>query len=262
MLLRIRSWRSEGNGLVDVRYTPQDADIAPAVAEYAARAYETVSGELGYASPRELTVLLFPSFADLEAFLPGIGPGRTIGVTWDGVVGVVSPASWGGMFGEEKGMDAFYRFNPLYHEITHFVLEESLPGGWPVWFSEGLAQLEEYRVTGYVWDEAVSGVPVDTAAKRLALGVIGDAFLDPALINAAYGKSLWAMERLEAEAGAGILQRLVPLLKGGREFEEALQSVSGLTYSEIDRQWLACGWPGPASGQDRGSGPWNKPYEE
>lgn len=252
VLLRVRSWDSQLSGLVRVMHTPQDASIAPAVAAYADQAYESVSGDLGYTSPRELTVILFPSFEDLESFLPGTGPGRTVGVCWDGVVGMVSPASWGRTFGEKTGMDAFYSYNPLYHEITHFVLEETVPGGWPAWFSEGVAQLEEYQATGYAWKEADPALSRETASRVLALEVIDGAFLEPELVNAAYRKSMWVAERLAQVCGPGTIPRLAGLLKKGLGFEEALQLVSGLTYAGIDREWLADGWSGPASWQDQG----------
>ncbi len=237
-LLSVEGWSVEESGLARLYYTKADADIAGEAAAFAGEAYMSVCGRLGYDAPGELTVIMYPSFESLQrAVAGGEGGegGRSIGVCWAGIVGMVSPKAWGGLFGSGDAVHLFGRYNPLHHEIAHYVLDEMADGNYPRWFSEGLAQVVEFDATGYVWEET-EALATDGGVD-LSLGVLDRAFNREDTLNAVYSKSMWVTDRIMKRLEGPGFARLAFLLGRGMDFEVALREVSGLDYGALESEW-------------------------
>ncbi|MGE5484045.1 MAG: hypothetical protein ACM3X4_03380 [Ignavibacteriales bacterium] len=234
-LRSVEGWDREESGLVRLYYSDADGDIAGTVAAYADEAYSAIRRRLGYDTPRRLNVIMYPSFESLQQSVPGGDSGRSVGVCWAGVVGIVSPKAWGDAFGPGGQLELFGRYNPLHHEITHYVLDEMTSGNCPRWFSEGLAQVEEYSTTGYVWEDPATGST--GPGSDLSLRALEREFQREDTLNAAYLKSMWAAGRImEGLDGPGFA-RFTALLRQGSGFEAALRGITRLDYGGIESEW-------------------------
>lgn len=152
----------------------------------------------------------------------GVGGAPAEGVYRLGVVGVLGPSTWG------DGADGLARFaqrGALAHELAHFLVDARSAGRVPAWLSEGMAQLADLRVTGYVWDAPVRGGPY-------SLGELEGRFerLDPAR---AYRQAVLLALELERRGGPGTLAAAVRALDRGGDPRGVLAAAAGLAPQEI-----------------------------
>ncbi|NPV69808.1 MAG: hypothetical protein HPY55_04045 [Firmicutes bacterium] len=231
-LRTLDTWLVTRTGNVVLHFTPGDAGIAPAVARYAADTYTSVSDAYdGRSLPREVHVALLPSFEAMAELIPGSGSERSVGVYWAGVVGVVSPAAWGDMFGEGQPLELFRRYNPLNHELTHLALDYAAGGNYPLWFSEGIAQIREYETTGYSWVNTVS-----TGDPAVSVIAVERAFRSEETLGAAYRGSMDLSRVVLDRLGAGGLGRLATFLRSGYGFEQAVDLAAATASAQAITQ--------------------------
>ena len=133
----------------------------------------------------------------------------------------------------------------LPHEIAHLVLFDLLGEGnrnVPVWFEEGVAQLEESGKRELV-KEALRGVAA--TGKHIpfrTFGVLSPAELkDSTQISLFYAQSLSVVVFLIEKYGQDSFYRLSKELRDGRSFEGALNRVYGGILSsmgDLESRWL------------------------
>lgn len=113
---------------------------------------------------------------------------------------------------------------PVVHELAHWVLDAYALGNYPTWFSEGLAQWVDEKLTGApppgAWDEPYTLYQLERNFDGLP---------DP---GRAYGQGLQLVRCIAAATG----DDLRPLLAGlaqGLPFYSALSRAAGLTRSDL-----------------------------
>ena len=224
---------------VVVRFAERDA-MGEEIADQAEAAYLFVAQKLGrdprHEELRPVTVVVYPSFQALEEEFP-VSAG-SVGVYWAGVVAMVSPFGWGETFGKGETEDLFLMYNPLAHEMTHYVLDYMAGGNYPRWFSEGLAQLAESEWNGYVLDggRRIGSGDYPIRALENAFDRLSDA-------NAAYLKSFDLVKLIESaveeRGGSGGIQRIVACLMYGNDLQEALKRLGGVDYDALEQRLSA-----------------------
>ena len=120
----------------------------------------------------------------------------------------------------------------LKHELTHSFVHRMTEGRCPVWFNEGLAQLEEGSST----EENTAGLvaefsylPPYSALERSFLN------LPPGQVPLVYAKSLAALEYLRDTWGMVEIRRLLNLLRSNPDFNAALGQELRLDYPHFER---------------------------
>ncbi len=126
----------------------------------------------------------------------------------------------------------------LRHELAHSFLAARVGGTAPTWLQEGLAQWLEGG------DPAREDAHLAAAARAGRLRPLEDleppfAGLTEVEATAAYAQSLSAVAHLLRLRGAAGLRALIEALARGRETADALQTVFGLSYGELQRGWRA-----------------------
>ncbi|HLS89547.1 MAG TPA: hypothetical protein VK008_07995 [Sphingobacteriaceae bacterium] len=115
---------------------------------------------------------------------------------------------------------------PVVHELAHWVLDVYTLGNYPTWFSEGLAQWVDEKLTGApppgAWDEPYNLYQLERHFDHLP---------DP---GQAYRQSLQLVRCIAAAAGDD-LQPLLAGLARGLPFYSALAEAVGLTRSDLER---------------------------
>jgi hypothetical protein len=217
---------------VRVKYQPGDAGYAGIVLDAAERFYLPIAEKYCLQAKGKVTVLVYPSREELNASFGWPASENAMGVYWAGVIRVLSPASWieGGNPGEIR--DAFTNTGPMAHELTHLAVDYATRGNCPRWFTEGLAQLEEYRLTGFRFTQDYD--PGQSFYSLKDMDGNFDQLPDQAL---AYRESLSAVEFISSVQGEEKLQALVEALGEGKSMEQSMQAVLGADIPTFEHNW-------------------------
>ena len=185
--------------------------------------YNHLSRDLTSLAPATVAVILYP---DQIYFDITQAPSWT-GAVFDGKIRVPTR----GLTGVTDRLRAI-----LAHELAHSFIA-SLPGrGSPIWFQEGVAQLQE-------------GKSAANARKLLAqlqrenhltpLKNLRDSFmgLSPDLAGIAYAESLSAVEYLASQFGRPAIRNLLDLMGQNYNFENAFRTALQRSVSEFESAW-------------------------
>ncbi len=223
---RLSHWPMLQNTHFRLYYPPGQSPEAHLVLAEASRALSGESHSLGIRPQGRLVVVLYASQAAMNRAV-GIAPAvNNIGYDFNGIMDILSPSAW---LGTSK--TAFKQFafqGPVDHELGHALLNLKADGNYPNWFNEGVAQYEDYRMTGYQWV---------TSGNRLAGSLYSMRQLDDqfyALPNQAlaYRQGLSLVEYLEQLQGAGGFRRFLGHLAAGQSFDSALSRTYHIASSE------------------------------
>lgn len=187
------------------------------VAEQLERAYAQVTGDLGLVPRGAVAVVLHPDQASLEEYAGGAATRPAAGAYSAGVIHLV--ASRSGLTGL------------LAHELTHYLLDQVAPGRVPRWFHEGLAQLEEWRLTGTVLFDPAGATPIPWLRLEREFPRLDD--------RTAYGASLSAVSFLYHEGGDQALRRAISGLGAGETFPRAVERAWGRRLGDLEREWMS-----------------------
>lgn len=216
-----------------VYYPSGEETAAQWVLTEAEAVYGRVRLELGFDIPRPVPVVLHANRRELQSTFGWGDHQSASGVYWAGVVRVVSPRTWlpGGT--EAFQQQLYERWSPMAHELTHYALDYRTAGNYPRWFTEGLAQRVESRVTGF---RLGSRRPQPTSGYTLAqLTRSFDSLPDQEL---AYLQSRRLVEYLYRTCTAAGVERLVAGLARSLPFWRSLQEACGLAPGDLERGWL------------------------
>jgi tetratricopeptide (TPR) repeat protein len=120
----------------------------------------------------------------------------------------------------------------LKHELTHSFVHQATQGRCPVWFNEGLAQLEEGATT------AGQGVELSRAfeqGRTLPFTALQGPFykLSVGQANLAYAESLAALEFIRDRYGRGEIRRLLRRMATHPDFGALLEDELRLSYAGL-----------------------------
>lgn len=213
-------------------------DMARAAGDMSALevAYRQVTTDLGLGARGKVPLVVHPGEEAMAKYVGDLGERGASGAYWRGVIHLV-----GGSDTASASLTGSGIAGPLAHELTHYLLDYAAGRRVPVWFSEGVAQWEEYRLTGqklYPYDPAYS----DDAACPYDPSCSEDLGRDGGCINwqvlgrfstlsdeEAYGASLAAVTLLYDRGGAEGLRQVIAALAAGSSFERAAELVWGET---------------------------------
>jgi len=237
MEFRSRDLPSLEGRSVRVKYQEKDAEYAPIVLAASEKFYRPVAQKYGLKMREKVTVVVYPSKEELNASFGWPASESAMGVYWAGVIRVLSPGTWAEGDSPEEIKDNFTNVGPMAHELTHLAVDYATRGNCPRWFTEGLAQLEEYRLTGFRFSYQ-SGTGEDFySLKEMDRGF--DDLPDQAL---AYRESLSAVEYINGVHGEEKLLEIVSMLGSGRGIGESLKDSLGMELPSFEQNWRT--WSG------------------
>jgi|OM-RGC.v1.007028948 hypothetical protein len=226
---------SDGHFLV--RYYPGDADSARLVLKAAREFYPLVARDFRFSAGKKILLVVHPTRESLNASFGWPASESAMGVYWAGVIRVLSPRAWIDARDPQKVEEVFVGSGPVAHELTHLVVDYLTRGNVPRWFTEGVAQYEEYRLTGFRF--AGTG---DFAGQPLYdFGEMERNFDELPNQTLAYWQSLAVVEYLVEVYGEESLHKILAALGQGRDMNGALQQVTGRDLDRFAagfRSWL------------------------
>jgi hypothetical protein len=134
-----------------ILFKPESRDCIPAVVSAAEKTYDIVGKDFGFYPKNKIPIVVFPDRLSLQSAFNWPEDENTQGVYYRGIIYVQSPGAW---IENTQDMERiFFEKGPMVHEYTHLVVDALTASNHPRWLTEGVAQYEERRVTGYTLDE-------------------------------------------------------------------------------------------------------------
>ncbi|AEF95531.1 hypothetical protein Desca_2714 [Desulfotomaculum nigrificans CO-1-SRB] len=220
-----------------VRYTngnQKDAELVLATAE---QFYGPIAAKYGFSSSRKIPVIVYPSRAELNRNFGWPANESAMGVYWAGVIRVLSPTVWVPDQDPLSFQETFKKSGPMAHEFTHLVVDYVTAGNYTRWFTEGMAQYEEYKLTGFEFDEPTASLD----QPLYSLSQMDRDFDNLPNQPLAYRQSYLAVRYIAEEYGEGALKSILINLARGKNMELALQSVLGMEMQQFEAKYQKWG---------------------
>lgn len=232
ILLRTYDMNSLESEHFVVKYQSEDAIYAGLVLDAAERFYKPVTLRYQTAPRSKIPVIMYPTGSELNASFGWSASESAMGVYWAGTIRILSPDAW--MFDKEtsKVRDAFINSGPMAHELTHLMVDYATRGNCPRWLTEGLAQYEEYRLTGFRFDTLPP--EIEDFYRLSSLDRDFDSMPDQSL---AYFESLSAVEYIIAEYGEGALDEILGSLRQGLSIDRAMEEALNVDLTKFEYNW-------------------------
>ncbi|MDD3852391.1 MAG: hypothetical protein PHD40_01895 [Syntrophomonadaceae bacterium] len=209
-----------------IKYTGLDSSYSAMIAEAAEEAYAEVSQEFNR-EPRNKTILVvYPDSPSLANSFGWDKNEKALGVYWAGSIRIVSPEEW---MSDPLDKQEFSREGPMVHEFVHLMVDELTGGNYNRWWTEGIAQYYEKKITGFEFAEPSLE---DGQLKFYDLSVLGKQFdqTDQAI---AYWESLQVVEYIVNYYGEEDLFTIMNYLGQGCSLEKSISKALGLEYHEF-----------------------------
>ncbi|MGE5561001.1 MAG: peptidase MA family metallohydrolase [Chloroflexota bacterium] len=235
----IAAWHEQASEHFVIRYQSSDADIAGAVLAAAEEHQAEVARDIGYAPQVKTLIALYPTRESLRDSFGWPANQNAVGVYWAGAIRLLSPHAWVMSDDPDEIARVFRASGPVVHEYTHLVLDYRTGGNYTRWFTEGLAQWEEQRITGYVWDEPDGDLADYSPDQLYTLRDLGGSFdsLDNQAL--AYRESLSFVTYLASADGGAKLKAVIARLAEHYPLDLALADVYRLSVDRLEQDWLA-----------------------
>lgn len=233
IMVRTWGWDSlEGEHFL-VRHRPGDQAGAQMVLDAAERFYPRVAEDFDYQGKGKIPVIVYPSRVELNASFGWPASESAMGVYWGGVIRVLSPEVWISSDLPDETADIFMETGPMSHELTHLVVDYLARGNYTRWFTEGLAQYQEYKLTGFLFDDPSGTLDQELYPLRdMNRGF--DALPNQSL---AYRQSLSTVEYIVEFYGEDQLHKIITELGRGSTMNDVFMQVLGVDLVKFEQQW-------------------------
>jgi len=222
--LRTGNWKELQTEHFVIKYLPTDADSIQLVAETSEKAYTSVSDSLGQQpADKPTTIVIYPDNKSLAASFGWDKNERALGVYWGGTIRILSPEAWLSDLGQEE---RFTQEGPMVHEFTHLMVDEMTRGNYNRWWTEGIAQYTERKITGFVFANPFTGgkefhyYTLENMEKNFDR-------LDQAV---AYWESLKAMDFIANHYGEDKIYLILRYQGNGDSMSKAIEEALGSDY--------------------------------
>lgn len=202
-----------------IKYTDDDKKYVNLVIETAEKHYYDIVKDLGYEPDKKSVIIIYHDPEKMNQDFSLAKGESAMGIYLNGVISIESPDLW-----ISSGQDVnkvFQHDGPVVHEFTHLIVDDVARGNYPVWFTEGVALLEEYRQDGYIWGE---GLKYDT--KPYSVKELTDNFngLDEML---AYKRSFEIVKAISDKYGMESIRGILKDLGKGLSMEDSFYINTG-----------------------------------
>ncbi|RJQ27367.1 MAG: hypothetical protein C4589_08350 [Peptococcaceae bacterium] len=214
-----------------VRFPSGKRSEAELVLKTAERFYHPVTGDLNFYPSFKIPIVLYSNKEDLNRSL-GWGSGESaVGIYWAGVIKVLSPGAWISAPDDDLRKEIFVTNGPVAHELAHLAVDYLSGGNYPRWFTEGVAQYEEFKYTGFRFKGGNLRRSLYSFAR---MSRDFDLLPDQSL---AYQESFAVVCYIVAVYGEDSLRAIVENLGKGMEMGQAVKDVTGLDFETFEWEW-------------------------
>jgi len=212
----------------DIKYTSIDEPYVKLVAGVAEEAYDTVSSMFGMEPVGRTVIVVYPDSSSLARSFGWDKDANAMGIYWAGSIRILSPREW---LGEQDMQLYFAREGPMVHEFAHLMVDEMSGGNYNRWWTEGVAQYVEKKVTGFEFSS-----PGNQKVEYYQLKQLAKRF-DEMDQSIAYWESLQAAEYIADRYGEASLFSITRQLGQGKSLEQAIENTLAIPYTEWEEDF-------------------------
>jgi len=220
-----------------IKYHIEDKAIVPMVTAAAEQAYEPVTRSLDYTPAEKSTIVIMSNRQEMQKSLGWSADQSAMGVFWAGMIQVLSPHAWMNTDSAGTQTDSFIKNGPLAHEFTHLIVDAIARGNYPRWFTEGVAQYQEYRLNGYEWITSTNTLQ----SNLYTLNEMEQDFDGLPNQSLAYRESFAAVRYLYETYGDESVRKILKELSRGKTMRMAIKTVLNMEYSQFELEWQQWG---------------------
>ncbi len=213
-----------------VKFKPEDRDSATLVLATAERFYHPVTEDFGFTPRSRIPIILHSTREEINRSFGWEANESAMGVYWAGTVRVLAPEAWIEESEPGRVRDVFVSSGPMAHELTHLMVDYLTGGNYPRWFTEGVAQYEEYKLTGFEFNDSYGSLR-QTLYSMKDLTIDFDDLPNQSL---AYRQSFAAVRYIVHHSGEKALFDLIKELGRGSDFNKAMQDVMQIDASRFE----------------------------
>lgn len=215
----------------DIKYTTVDKPYVELIATAAEEAYESVSSTFGLEPTRRTVIVVYPDSNSLSQSFGWDKDANAMGVYWAGSIRILSPREW--LPDDEDMQISFAREGPMVHEFAHLMVDEISRGNYNRWWTEGIAQYVEKKITGFEFSSPFTGGKEFEYYELKRLGKHFDE-LDQSI---AYWESLQAAEYIAQHYGEESLFAITEQLGQGKSLQKAIENILAISYTEWEDEF-------------------------
>ncbi|WP_051273398.1 peptidase MA family metallohydrolase [Desulfotruncus alcoholivorax] len=232
MLLKTHGWHQIEDNQFIIRYRGNE-QAARLVQESSLLFYHRICSDFSYKPEKKIPIVIYSSKEELNASFNWPASENAMGVYWGGVIRVLAPEAWINANDSGTIKQIFQKAGPMAHEMTHLILDYVAHGNYPRWFTEGVAQYEEYKITGFIFDDQ-AGISEQELYPLKKMDRNFDSLPDQSL---AYRQSLNAIQFIVAVYGENGLHKIINSLAQGNSFNGSLKQALGLDLGQFEKEW-------------------------
>lgn len=213
-----------------IRYTSADQEYVDMIGVVAENAFSSVCREFERQPVNKTTIVVYPNSESLARSFGWDKDEKAMGVYWGGSIRILSPREW---ISGSDWVDQFASEGPMVHEFAHLMVDEITRGNYNRWWTEGIAQYIEKKITGFEF--------ADPFAERqeleyYPLSVLEKNF-DKIDQQIAYWESLKVVEYIAQQYGEDSLFSILEELGRGKTMSRALTGALGVDYKAFEHDF-------------------------
>lgn len=216
-----------------IRYPQGNQGDAELVLTTAEQFYRPIAEKYDFRTGGKIPVIVYPSRPDLNRNFGWPANESAMGVYWAGVIRILSPQVWVTEQDPELYQYEFINSGPMAHEFTHLAVDYITGGNYTRWFTEGLAQYEEYRLTGFEFDDSEASLEQPLYPLK-EMDVYFDNLPNQPL---AYRQSYVAVRYIAEVHGEQALRELLQNLADNRKMDQSITNVLGVDVATFEKDY-------------------------
>lgn len=213
-----------------IKYTAVDQDYMGIIAESAEEAVASVNEEFGWEPSRKTTLVVYPNGQSLASSFGWDKNEKAMGVYWGGSIRVLSPREW--LTGDDI-KEKFMKEGPMVHEFTHLMVDEITRGNYNRWWTEGIAQYAEKKITGFQFADPFTG---GRDMEYYNLEKLASDF-DRLDQQVAYWESLQLVEYIIDQYGEDEIFNILEQLGQNKTMAQAVQECLEIDYNTFEKNF-------------------------
>lgn len=216
-----------------IKFRPENRIEAELVLDTAEFFYQPVMKQFNFNHHGRIPIILYSSREDLNKSFGWEANESAMGVYWAGAIRILSPGAWIEEKDTERVAEVFKASGPMAHELTHLVVDYMTGGNYPRWFTEGVAQYEEYKLTGFEFHNVTGYFKPPFYSMR----DLTEHFDSLPNQTKAYSESLAAVRFIVSYAGEPALYQIIYELGQDMDFNQAVEKVLHLDEAQFETCW-------------------------
>lgn len=211
-----------------IKYTQADDDYAGIIADSAELAYYQVGNKMKTDGQAKTTIVVYPDSSSLAQCFGWDKNEKALGVYWAGTIRILSPHEW---LKHAYNENEFHTEGPLVHEYVHLIVDDLTEGNYNRWWTEGVAQYVEKRITGFQFED-----PKDITTGQIYTFQELDKNFDELNQQISYWQSRQAVEFIASQYGEEKIYMIMDYLSQGDKLNRAIEKATGTDFENFSYQ--------------------------